>query len=113
MEIFDIITTVIGISGGLGLAYSYFQKSKAEGLIALQAQELQTLQDQNARLKEENSGLMAENTTLKKSNVDLKSLAQQTPQIRTLTNKIAELTVLVANIANVLSIKVDGIKDEK
>lgn len=104
MDFREIITYIIGISGGLGAAYGFFQKSKAETLITLQAQENQALQGQNSRLKEENQALLGENRTLKNSNQDLKELAQQTPDVRILTSKIADVAVSVATITKHLGI---------
>lgn len=105
MEYPALIATIIGVAGGLGGLYGFFQKSKAEALITLQAQENQALQGQNARLKEENQSLLGENRTLKNSNQDLKDLAQQTPDVRILTGKIADVAVSVASITKHLGIE--------
>lgn len=105
MDLQSIIFPSIGIIGGLGAAYGLFQKSKAETLITLQAQENQALQNQNSRLEKENQALLGENRTLKNSNQDLKDLAQQTPDVRILTGKIADVAVSVAAITKHLGIK--------
>lgn len=108
MDLLQVILTIIGISLALGVAYSFLSKGRADGLISLQAQEIQALQDINSRLKEENQALLGENRTLKNSNQDLKDLAQQTPDVRILTGKIADVAVSVAAIIQHLGIKIDN-----
>lgn len=92
-ETISIIIAVLGGIAGLGGTSAYFRKGQGDSIIAYQTKENELLKDTNARLEKELAAKSKAFEELEKHNRYLQKLGQGSPQLKKLTEIIAELVI--------------------
>lgn len=92
MNVFQLLTVLLGIAGMAGGAAGYFAKSRGDTIISLQGKEIEYWKDKATQLEKDFAAVQAERNSVKQLNVSLMDEARGNPQLAKLSKEVKILS---------------------